>query len=541
MLSIVIADDEVGIVDMCKLLITYPGAQVIGEAHNGIDLLDKIEILHPNTIITDICMPGLTGLELIEKVKRKYPDLNCIVISGYTDFSYARQALQLGVQEYLLKPLQADELNRTLEKIDRRLMKTQQEARDQRELKLQLEESQEALKETRLAELWRKTAYEIGSHREREPSLETELPREGSGWVQAFFLTADYRFPSGQKEKNILMQRAESLWARLPQLMESYGRTYFFPDDAGGVGLISYEEEDEVLCRDISSLLLQDISKELKHFNNRNNFTRVYASAGCLYANDKGGIQETFRQAREAMKWHFEEKENHVILYRPEAEEALRQAPAFGEMSALKQAALSGKKEDIHKWIAAMGDALRQGPKIPGRRYQTAEKMVETLNAGFRELAGSEDLYKEMEMDFFDIIAAADSFREISRRLLVCADEKIDYFWQHFEQEESNIVRQAKDYISRFYAENISLDSVARHVCLSPTYFSTIFKAEAGDSFVHYLQKVRVEEAKKLLKNSKMRVQDIALAVGYRDIKHFNKIFYAETQVKPSEYRKFYA
>ncbi|MBQ8144061.1 MAG: response regulator, partial [Butyricicoccus sp.] len=121
MLSIVIADDESGIIDLCKMLIEYPNAVVIGEAHNGLELFDKIGELHPNTVITDISMPGITGLELIEEAQTVYPDVNFIVMSGYTDFEYVQKALRFGVWDYLLKPLQKDELNRILRKLDEQL------------------------------------------------------------------------------------------------------------------------------------------------------------------------------------------------------------------------------------------------------------------------------------------------------------------------------------------------------------------------------------------------------------------------------------
>ena len=105
----------------------------------------------------------------------------------------------------------------------------------------------------------------------------------------------------------------------------------------------------------------------------------------------------------------------------------------------------------------------------------------------------------------------------------------------------NNVIRQAKIFVVQLYAESISLAQVAKHVCLSTSYFSTLFKTETGVGFVEYLQHIRIEQAKKLLKTSKMRIADIAEKVGYRDIKFFNKIFVKETTVTPSEYRKFYS
>ena len=105
MLRIIIADDEFDIVELCRALITYPGAEIVGEACNGIDLLKKIRELNPDVVITDICMPGMTGLELIERAKQEFPAVNFIVMSGYTEFQYAQTALRFGVWDYLLKPL----------------------------------------------------------------------------------------------------------------------------------------------------------------------------------------------------------------------------------------------------------------------------------------------------------------------------------------------------------------------------------------------------------------------------------------------------
>ena len=96
---------------------------------------------------------------------------------------------------------------------------------------------------------------------------------------------------------------------------------------------------------------------------------------------------------------------------------------------------------------------------------------------------------------------------------------------QFVQNRENNVIRQAKNFVTQHYAESISLAQVAKHVCLSTSYFSTLFKTETGVGFVEYLQHIRIEQAKKLLKTSKMRIADIAEKVGYRDIKFFNKIF----------------
>ena len=130
---------------------------------------------------------------------------------------------------------------------------------------------------------------------------------------------------------------------------------------------------------------------------------------------------------------------------------------------------------------------------------------------------------------------------EIAERFVELTAQMIENCRQFVQNRENTVIRQAKKFVAQHYAESISLAQVAKHVCLSTSYFSTLFKAETGVGFVEYLQHIRIEQAKKLLKTSKMRIADIAERVGYRDIKFFNKIFVKETTVSPSEYRKFYS
>ena len=99
----------------------------------------------------------------------------------------------------------------------------------------------------------------------------------------------------------------------------------------------------------------------------------------------------------------------------------------------------------------------------------------------------------------------------------------------------------AKEYVNAHYAENFNLDDIARLVCLSPNYFSILFKNEVGQGFNSYQQNVRMERAKELLKTTQMRVGDVAREVGYADLKYFTKLFVKSVGVKPMEYRNFYS
>ena len=117
MYKVIIADDEVKICQLIQILVDWEskGLEIAGVAHDGREALQLVEETGADIIITDIRMPELNGLDLVEAIKGAQPQISCIIISGYQEFEYARRALQYGVEEYLLKPVREEELNRVLE------------------------------------------------------------------------------------------------------------------------------------------------------------------------------------------------------------------------------------------------------------------------------------------------------------------------------------------------------------------------------------------------------------------------------------------
>ena len=232
---------------------------------------------------------------------------------------------------------------------------------------------------------------------------------------------------------------------------------------------------------------------------------------------------------------------NRIISYKKGTEEIVTILSLPSAITDIKDAASAGDKEKIKNIISDVYRYLKKERKICGRKYQVTERLVEVFNQGLEDKPMTNEDTAAFRVTLFDVISGCTTVDEIERRFIEQANNAIDKYNEYFNQKERGIIQRAKQYITKNFAREITLTSVAEYIGLSSAYFSTVFKNEAGEGFTKYLQKVRVEEAKKLLKNTKMKISDIAEAVGYHDIKSFNKIFFAETQVKPSEYRKFYS
>lgn len=532
MLSIIIADDEEGIIDLVKMLIEYPEARVVGEARNSRELFEKIGELRPNTVITDICMPGMSGLELIEEAKEAYPDVNFIVMSGFAEFEYAQQAVRLGVLDYLLKPISQTELNRILQKLDEQLLENRLRESRQAGVQKELKESVGILREQYLLNVWRQGGEMEIPRVGEQPILELEGVR-----FQSVVFSVDSRFSARKVDAEMLMQKAEEVFAKARELESAPGMEGLFVQDGNmAVNLVLFTGES---AEEKSRVLMAALGDVIRSHNHQNSFARLSAAASQILEGNARGVSEAFRQAEAAVRWRMEKTDSCVIPWSREEEMALERAPHLCRTVELQEAVATRNTEKLNLLLR---EAFERGAevKVSGAVYRLTEEAVACVNEALGTLPGASEVPESMQIELFEILAGSWAMPEIALRIGENAERLLKRHENYFAQRENGAVLQAKQYISAHFAEELTLNHVARHVCLNPAYLSTLFKAETGLGFARYLQKVRVEEAKKLLKHTKMRVGDIAQSVGYRDVKSFNKIFFSETQVKPSQYRKFY-
>ncbi len=536
MLSIVIADDESGIVDLCKMLIDYPEAAVIGEASNGLELLEKIKTLHPNTVITDISMPGMTGLELIETAQTVCPDVNFIVMSGYTDFEYVQKALRFGVWDYLLKPLKKNELNSVLRKLDEHLNTLNAKNQSEKAMQDDLEESISVLRERYLTDIWgSRTAGPV-------PMVGNRPVWEFDGMAaQVFLFCVDWQFSLSGMDAPTLDHQASSFFHLITTALSERQASLTlctFPVELGiEQGLLALYPLSE--AAEAETLLAQNIREVLRTFNIQNNHVRMSCGASSTVPAKPEALPELFSQSRIAVRCRLENRADSLIAYHKETAATLEKAEPFTQEAALRQAIEARDEASVLKCLKTDWDHLIS---VPGASYRLMEQQLSCINCALLRLPEADRLWDSPQISSLRVLSGGGTVtEEFPLRIASGVHRAFSEYQAHFRSRENNVVTQAKQYVAQHFAEDISLNQIARFVCLSPAYFSTLFKAETGCSFIKYLQRVRINQAKMLLKTTKLRISDIAESVGYRDLKFFNKIFLSETTVTPSEYRKFYS
>lgn len=545
MLKIVIADDENGVIDLIKALISYPGAEIVGEARDGIELVQQVERLHPNTVITDINMPGLTGLEAVAEMKEKYPDVRFIIMSGYSEFSYAQESIRLKVQDYLLKPINKEELNMTLEKIDRLIY---QESLGQEELKLlrvSLKKSEDQIRSKFLLDAWQAMlngTYSTDRIKKNLALVDEDINIDFSGRKGFLVLiNRDGRGSIGGSFQTSGMDMMDE-FASLIEMFDKKSSESVMTARENQVLIMILSEADHIdeLFRGIQRELRGRIEKD----NLRHNFHRITASMSDVSNIDMMHFPKLIQEVQRALTYRIEMPQVAVHIYNMKFEIEIEKRISLRQLEyseKLRDAIRDMDMEAAAESIRRIWQRLTSHIHTPGNTWTVFSDLLDIVNTEMGKKESAERISAEFQTNPEQLVRLDIDYSNLQQRLVDYMFALFERYRESMDNRQNPSITRAKEYVMRHYSETITLDDVAKAACLSSSYFSTLFKTETGVGFTDYIQQVRIDKAKSLLKETSMRVQDIAESVGYRDIKSFNKVFIRLTKVKPSEYRKYYA
>lgn len=519
MWKVIIADDEKLICRLIEALVDWEklNMRIAGKAENGLEALQMVRELRPHLLITDIRMPGCDGLDLIRQARELSPDIEIVIISGCAHFEYAQTAIAYGVGNYILKPVNQAELNKTLQKILLRL----EEKSEGGASRGGGQTGPQRLREYLIRDL-------LDGRREfTEEELAQNYQFHVQGrCVQAFLLKLDLDGGElGGPARSIIRRKAEELFQTTVLPVCAEGALYL--RDSCGYGLLSYPDGD----RDRPRHALRELLSKLEA--NKSLFGQVVFTIG---------LGRPVRRARELGE--------SVATARLAADERLiegrgrllEEAPAAADIP--RQALLNRYTNLVYHGIEILdGEPLRLSREslragvlaVPRIRGQDILELV--LDAGriFALRAGAGD------MDAFQARCGQRGRVELLfQELEGLHTETLQLLKERQEAKTTRPIRLAKQFIQENYQCNITLEDVCKAVGFSSAYFSALFKKETGEGFSKYLTEVRVNRAKELLRETDLPVTEICQAVGYSDRKHFTQTFHKMTGVNPAEFRRLY-
>lgn len=524
-----IVDDEPIVREGIKNRIQWSdhGFECVGVSENGRDALEAVSRLRPDVVLTDIYMPFMDGLELSRHISKQYPLTKIIILTGYDDFEYAQQAVKLQVTDFILKPVTSAELREMLDKLKSQMDEERGHREHLNRLKQQLNESLPLLKERFLERLASSALneWEISSK-----IAYFDIPLRGPLFV-AIATDMDELRPEEQGTDNELY--AFAIYNIIQEIMEKEAASAVFRYQGNKViTILSGSEEEEIYSR--AQELAEQIRTTVKSYLK---FT-VTVGVGTIGTHLQD-IRHSCRASVAALEYRLLigsdqvvsisdlEKRGSTPLYDgAETESAL--------VSAIKTGTHEDVERSIGRLIRELGNASISIEQCHVRVLRTMLAVLQTLleiGCSEKELFGREtrlltELYSFRSLDEIEIW-----LKEMCRKAVKdVADTRRDISRKQMEE--------AAAYIHRNFDDTaLSVKTVCSRIFMSASYFSALFKAHTGKTFVEYVTGVRMEKAKELLKHSSLKTYEIATKTGYQDAQYFSVLFKKYTGDTPTEYR----
>ncbi|XID92269.1 response regulator [Paenibacillaceae bacterium WGS1546] len=499
MLRAILVDDEEKNLALMQKVIDWRecGFEIVGTAHNGEAGLDLFFRVLPDLAIVDVRMPIVNGIEMIRRIKEKQPAARVIILSAYGEFEYAQQAIEYGIDAYLLKPINEHKLMAKLEAIKGTLT-SQRKERDVQALQQYIEAKPSADDEKEQGRLKvLAQSYSLASYAVVRIRC-AAVPEEIASAVHPSFLV-------------LTKNERESLVA-------FYSSVGAAPVEAPRLAELLKVRKESVRINSGHSLAC--------------GISRVFQSLA--------DIREAVRQADLALSLSFYDNREDVVVYEPELEFRTLAEHELGKPDwQLSEALQAGKFPVVLEHLERV---LEHGRK---RRIHVADlhRFCSRILQLFVEVFGRMDC-REGEQYLApytaEYVRGIASFEELKKFMLQVAMHAGGMINEMLHSNRNfSVIRKAKEYaLLHFHEEDFSIQKVSEHVGLSRNHFSRLFKDNTGDNYWEYVIRLRMEEAKRQLRQTNRTNYEIAASIGYSSEYHFCRIFAKVEGVTTSQYRK---
>lgn len=502
--------------------------EICGEAMNGEQGYEMAVSKQPDIIITDIRMPVMDGLQLAEKIKKVYPHMEIIILSGYDDFSYAKEAIHIGVHEYLLKPIDAEEFLKCVCRLRDSIESKRKMNQLHQEKENVIKENKKEIQANLLNKIIQPTITK------KEEQIRNNLSTLGVVFDKPIYkvllLTIeDFLFLTKgrlEEEKLEILQRINDIientffhGVHIESFINKYGQ---FVIIMNGESISKLYLED--CCQKITNKVLEEgFQCIFSCGTEKNAFSQVYIS---------------YQEAVSALHQHICQKGQNIIYFNGNI---IEDNWMFEEVKQEEQLILEYMQSYDEEGMVQCMDRIFQKAVIEKQTFKsiqaTCTKLIALLIAQLEEMLVLKEevlfLFIEIERKIQQTFSA--KYLETSMKEFV--HELSDVLKNTKNDKYNSFVSEAMDYVENNYKSKVSVKDIATKLSITPNYFSQIFKAQKGMNFTDFLNEFRVKKAKQLLKYNDLKVYEISELVGYQNYKYFNKIFKKYTGMSPKEYQ----
>ncbi|MFD1956895.1 response regulator [Paenibacillus thailandensis] len=546
MYNVLIIDDEEPLREAIRLLGDWKNLRVdrILEANNGLQGLALLKEHHIDLVMVDMKMPEMNGMEFLQKLQENYPDMPAIVISGFNDFEYTRQAIRSKVVDYLLKPINRQDLNQALNKAFGVLEERRKRESESIHNRITLNLSLPRLKE--------KIYWSIIERSFKKQPNETLLPLIGADREDGYYAVAVLRMLNAEKV-------AASRFKRDKELL--YYAAANVLNEMEGPGLRSFsfahpKREGEM----IAVLRAESGGKEEMAFHAFHETGKALSALLELFAIEsvagfgtvgKGvmSLADSYDSARAAVAGLDLLRLRSGTVATPaempeESESAAKESKPYsltGFIPAIRSSMEGGNYRQVKHIV---GDVLRQRSVSGKFTLEEADRMLRefvimlndlALELGVARidlpLAGAQGSSEPVVPSDY---AGFDSYAALLNRI---ADDYCSAVSEAASATKPFNIGDIKAYIDSHYYEDIKISMFTEKYYLSREYLMKLFKQQFGFGIHEYVQKVRMEKAKALLDDPALKIQEISEMLGFKDKNYFSKAFRNYFNLSPTEYR----
>ncbi len=527
MVKLLLVDDEQPILDGLKQVIDWSeiDVEIIGTADNGQTALELAPILKPDIVITDIRMPELSGIELIKGLKEVLPQVKCIILSGYDDFEYAKEAIKYGAQGYLLKPVEEEELKDLVISTRDAILVNNKKNGMLVEINKQLYQSMPFVRNQLM--------YSIVTGEVKDYHIVTEkmklynfgkLPERYICVVVNMEISLNESFTDEDIE--LVRFAVANITDELVKKYTDGQVFYMFENQV--IALIDADTESESYH--------ERVLRDILHYASK--FLMVPVTLGVSNIHEGfDDISVSFNEAKISLKNGPLQSGGLIIHYSKKNENANIMLYSTSDIEKdLVNSIICGNMASIPKIADKLFEEMSvQKGLTYGVILSTCKEILLLIKRSIIDFGLDYEKVSVIIRDFLDIE------RTTLHGLKVRFCLTLESIAKEVQLLNSNgarqLILQIKEYIDNNYENQISLNTISEKFFINPSYVSRLIKKEMGQNFVDYLTNKRLEEAKKLLESSNMKIYEISEKIGYSNPKYFSQLFEKFVRMTPRDYR----
>lgn len=529
MYRILLADDEGIMLESLKNIISknFAGQCEVVTAKSGRIVIEQAEVTHPDIIFMDIQMPGINGIQAIREIRKFNTSALFYVISAYDKFDYAKEALNLGVEKYLTKPVTKSTVisvvQEAMEKVDR--------MRTNRSRQLEIQEKLEIVVPVVESGFINNIMFQSDVADLNYYKLLLDI-REDYGYMMAIEFGSDYE--NGRLVSPVGMSvKAQEFYPEMCAVVKSYFPCITGPIMSNRVVAAVKHAEEKMSFEERARTM--ETAREMAARLEERFQARFRVGIGSIRRMEElsGSCQEAIRALGDPISnvAHAEDLRMegvYVESFPAETEKNMFRMLLRGNLNGMVAEA-----NQFFDWMVQYHADEKNNIRL---------KVLEFVTWGEREAfhVGAVNYGFSWRRDYLDTIMSLNDYEDIrswflEKMMQVCCSIR-----DKNEEHSESVVEKAKAYMQENFQREISLDDVSREVNISPYYFSKIFKDESGENFTEYLTRIRMDKAKELLENETLSIREVGVMSGYSDPNYFSRIFKKHLGITPREYRERY-